>query len=145
MGPEPGSDVRSWERGDHRWQSIPDVLWDAAKEAPDRPAIVDGDVELSCAELDAQVWEAARACLAVGIERGDRVAIWAPNGWQWIVAAAGAQRAGAALVPLNTRFKGHEAADILVRSGARLLFCVSGFLGADHLELLRDSAGPPPS
>ena len=46
---------------------------------------------------------------------GDRVAIWAPNGYRWIVAALGLWEAGAVLVPVNTRFKGAEAAVILGR------------------------------
>ena len=58
----------------------------------------------------------AAALIATGIEPGDRVAIWAPNCWEWVVALLGLQSAGAALVPLNTRYKGVEAADILRRS-----------------------------
>ena len=79
---------------------------------------------------------AARACMALGVESGDRVAIWSPNCREWIIAALGAQLAGAILVPLNTRFKGTEAAWILNRSGSRLLFCVSEFVGNDYLEML---------
>ena len=71
----------------------------------------------------------AAAVIAAGVQRGDRVAIWAPNCWEWIVALLGLQSAGAVLVPLNTRYKGAEAADILRRSNARLLFTVEGFLG----------------
>ena len=55
----------------------------------------------------------ARASLASGIERGDRVAVWAPNSLEWIVAALGVTTAGGVLVPVNTRFKGAEAAYVL--------------------------------
>ncbi|HEY5097107.1 MAG TPA: FadD3 family acyl-CoA ligase, partial [Acidimicrobiales bacterium] len=82
--------------------------------------------------LAEQVAGATRAIVANGIERGDRVAIWAPNCAEWVVAALGAVGAGAVLVPLNTRFKGAEAAYILRQSGARLLFTVQGFLGTDY-------------
>ena len=51
-----------------------------------------------------------RALLARGVAHGDRVAIWAPNTWRWVVAALGAHAIGAVLVPINTRYKGDEAA-----------------------------------
>src|SRR5262249_19257626 len=75
----------------------------------------------------------------MGIERGDRIAIWAPNVWEWIVAALGLQSAGAVLVPLNTRFKGREAAYILGKSQAKALVTISGFLDTDYVALLRDA------
>jgi HIP---CoA ligase len=84
-------------------------------------------IEISYRELDALRMVAAKAFYAAGIRKGDRVAVWAPNIPQWIVAAIGAQTMGAILVPLNTRMKGSEAADIINRSGARLLFTVAEF------------------
>ena len=82
----------------------------------------------------------ARALVASGIERGDRVAIWAPNSLEWIVAALGVTTVGGVLVPVNTRFQGAEAAYVLARSGARALFTVRGFLDTDYPALLA-SAG----
>ncbi|MBV8462753.1 MAG: AMP-binding protein, partial [Acidimicrobiales bacterium] len=79
---------------------------------------------------------ATRSLVANDIERGDRVAIWAPNCAEWVEAALGAVGAGALLVPLNTRYRGAEAAYILRASGARLLFTVEGFLGTDYPKLL---------
>jgi HIP---CoA ligase len=64
------------------------------------------------------------------------VAVWAPNCAEWAVAALGAHAAGAAVVPLNTRFKGGEAAHVLRASGARMLCTVDGFLGVDYPGLL---------
>ena len=80
--------------------------------------------------------------MAAGVEPGDRAAIWAPNISEWIVAALGLHSAGGVLVPLNTRFKGHEAGDVLERSGARLLFTVTDFLDTDYVALLREALGP---
>ena len=68
---------------------------------------------------------------------GDRVALWAPNCAEWMLAALGALRAGAVLVPLNTRFKGGEAGYILRTSGATVLLTVRGFLGVDYPALLK--------
>ncbi|MBU6257052.1 MAG: FadD3 family acyl-CoA ligase [Burkholderiales bacterium] len=122
--------------------SIPAMLAAAAHSHGDRPAIVDGTTTLSYAELLQAARRAARSLIAHGIEPGDRVAIWAPNRWEWIVAACGIQAAGAILVPINTRMKGGEAADILARSGARLLFVVGDFLGA-YLPAQLDGLRPP--
>lgn len=91
---------------------------------------------LSYAELDALRRQAARALLARSARRGDRIAIWAPNRLEWIVAGLAAHSLGIALVPVNTRMKGLEAADILERSGARLLFCAGRFLDTDYPALI---------
>ena len=77
-----------------------------------------------------------------GVERGDTVAIWAPNSAQWIVAMLGIACAGAVLVPLNTRYKGSEAAHILNRSRAKLLITVGDFLGQDYRGMLSGEALP---
>ncbi len=62
--------------------------------------------------------------------------MWAPNCAEWMLAALGLLRAGAVLVPLNTRFKGGEAAYILRNAGATTLLTVRGFLGADYPAML---------
>ncbi len=80
------------------------------------------------------------SAIATGIGPGDRVAIWAPNSWEWIVAALGALGSGAWLVPVNTRFKGDEAAYVLDRVNAAALFTVRGFLDTDYLDMLHATA-----
>ena len=122
--------------------TIPGVLERAATRFGDREALVDGDLRMSFHQLAEQVDVVACAIVATRIEPGDRVAIWAPNMAEWLFAALGAQRAGAVVVPLNTRFKGGEAAYILRRSGARLLFTVADFLDIDFVALLRAADVP---
>ncbi len=68
------------------------------------------------------------------------MSIWAFNSAEWVVAALGVWQAGAVLVPINTRFKGAEAADLLARSHARVLVTVSGFLDTDYVAMLRDAS-----
>ena len=121
----------------YRARTLPQVVAEAAAAHGERIAITDGEVRLSYTELDAARVQAARAFVAAGLEKGDRVAIWAPNIYQWIVAAIGAQSVGGVLVPLNTRLKGAEAAYILQASGARLLFTVGDFLGVNYPQLLQ--------
>ena len=72
------------------------------------------------------------------------MAIWAFNSAEWIVAALGLFQAGAVLVPVNTRFKGAEAADILRRSRARVLVTVTDFLGTDYVAMLRATGADLP-
>ena len=126
-------------RSEVTWPSVPAMVRDGARRHAGTEAIVDGDRRVTYAELAALVDRAARALMTAGIERGDRVAVWAPNSLEWIVAALGVTTAGGVLVPVNTRFKGAEAAYILDRSGARALFTVRGFLGTDYPALLADA------
>lgn len=109
---------------------------DAAARHGSRSAVTDGEVRLTYAALDEARVRAARAFIAAGLQKGERIAIWAPNVYQWIIAAIGAQSIGGVLVPLNTRYKGSEAAYILNASGARMLFTVGDFLGVRYPELL---------
>jgi HIP---CoA ligase len=124
--------------------TIPRALARAADQFATREALVDGDLRWSFAQLAEGVDEAARALIASGVAPGERVAIWAPNTAEWAIAALAIHRAGAVLIPLNTRFKGNEAAYILERAGVRLLFTVTDFLNTDYVELLAD-APPVPS
>ncbi len=123
-------------------RTLPQVVADAAAAYGQRLAITDGAVRLTYAALDAARIRAARAFIAAGLEKGERIAIWAPNIHQWIIAAIGAQSVGGVLVPLNTRYKGAEAGYILRSSGAKMLFTVGDFLGVRYPELLADQSLP---
>jgi acyl-CoA synthetase (AMP-forming)/AMP-acid ligase II len=93
--------------------------------------VVDGPRRLSFAELVERIRLASGAFHEFGIARGDRVAVWAPNSVEWIIAAFGIMTAGGVLVPVNTRFKADEAADVVARSGAKAVLVQKGFLGQD--------------
>ncbi len=112
-----------------------------AEALGDAEALVDdeGSVRRSFADLGALLVRATRAAIAAGLEPGDRASVWAPNMHEWITAALGVLGAGGVLVPLNTRFKGAEAAFVLGKARARLLFTVTGFLGTDYVAMLRDA------
>jgi acyl-CoA synthetase (AMP-forming)/AMP-acid ligase II len=125
-----------------RTDTVPHLAETAALKWPDAPALIEDGRTWSFAELWADARQAIAACLAHGIGEGDRVAIWAPNCREWVLAAIGVMGAGAAVVPLNTRLKGREAGDILHRTKARMLFTVDDFLGTNYPELLIDQALP---
>jgi acyl-CoA synthetase (AMP-forming)/AMP-acid ligase II len=121
-------------------QTLPGVLRSAAERFATREAVVDGGVRLTYAELHREVRRVARGYLALGLRPGDRVAVWAPNSWRWQVAALAASYAGGTLVPVNTRYTGHETLQILARTGARLLVLADGFLGRRQYDELVDAA-----
>lgn len=114
------------------WETIPQLALSTADRFGDAEAVVDGDLRWSYTELVDRIRRAAGSFAESGIGRGDRVAIWAPNSAEWIVAALGLLTAGGVLVPVNTRFKAEEAADVIRRSGAKALLVQKGFLGADY-------------
>ena len=130
------AEMETHVRGDLEWGSIPGLARSAAERFGDAEAVVDGEVRLSFSDLADAARDAGRAFVGAGVEPGDRVAIWSPNVWEWIVALLGLQSAGAVVVPINTRYKGAEAAFILDASRARLLVTVNGFLGNDYVAML---------
>ena len=119
--------------------TIPPLVDAAAKSFGDHEAFVDGDQRWTYAQYRDRIHAAARALMARGIQPGDCVAVWAPNTAEWAVAALGVHCAGATLIPINTRFKGREAGDLLDRTSAKLLFTVTDFLDTDYVALLNDT------
>ncbi|WP_419834369.1 AMP-binding protein [Endozoicomonas atrinae] len=122
--------------------TIPDLMDAAADAYGSRPAIEDENITLSYYELNELRLKAASSLLAMGVEPGDRVAVWAPNIYEWVVAATALQSIGAALVPLNTRMKGSEAGYVLRASGAKLLFCIDQFLNCQYPAMLEGEELP---
>jgi acyl-CoA synthetase (AMP-forming)/AMP-acid ligase II len=107
--------------------TLPQVIQRAADAYAGKIAIKEQQTQISYKELNDLRWQAAKAFYALGVKKGDRIAIWAPNVSEWIVAAIGLESIGAILVPLNTRMKGSEAADIINRSGAKMLLTLPEF------------------
>ena len=109
--------------------TLPGVLRAAAERYGDHPAYVDGDRVVSFAALAAQVRDTARGYAALGLAPGQRVVLWGPNSIDWVVAALAVSYAGGTLVPANSRYTGHEVAEIVDRTGAVLVVVHDGFLG----------------
>ena len=113
---------------------------DIVGKSPNKLAVIDGNTRLSYAEVSERVDTVARALISAGIESGDRVAIWLPNGWQWIVCALAAMTIGAAVVPINTRFKKDELVLVLGKARPKLIFLLDSFLGNTLLQHFRAAA-----
>jgi HIP---CoA ligase len=125
-------------------ETIPAAVAASIAARPEAEAVVEPGRRVTYRELGELVSTSTRAMIAAGVERGDRVAIWAANGLGWIVAALGAQSAGAALVPINTRFKGEEAAFILSAAKVRILVTGVDCLGLDAVHMLSASGSTLP-
>jgi HIP---CoA ligase len=121
-------------------RTLPGVLRVAGSRYADREAVVDGETRLTYAELHEQVRRTAAALMALGVEKGDRVCIWAPNSWRWEVLALAVTYAGATLTPVNTRYTGHEAVDVVSRTRAKVVAVSDGFLGRRQLDELASAA-----
>ncbi len=122
-----------------RRETVPAALIEAARVHGDAEAVVDGEVRLGFQALHDRVTAVAYGLSAMGITRGDRVAIYAPNSHHWVTSALGVLYAGATLVPINTRFTAAEALDVINRSGARGLFVAGEFLGVDRQAALLEA------
>ncbi|GAB7068044.1 fatty acid--CoA ligase family protein [Mycobacterium hodleri] len=123
-------------------RTIPGVLDHVSVEFADHDALVTDDRTFTYAELGAEVKRVAAAIVDLGVDAGDRVAIWSPNTWHWVVACLATQYAGAVVVPLNTRYTASEATDILARTAAPLLIGMGRFLGNDRTSELDRTALP---
>lgn len=123
--------------------TIPALLKEAARRFGDKPALMSAeDGGIGFAALDAEADQVAKALLADGLVKGDRVGIWAPNLWEWVSAAAGTQRVGGVIVPFNTRLRGGEVAEIVRRAGITRLFVIGDFLGRHYPDMLRPESLP---
>ncbi|OSC40678.1 3-((3aS,4S,7aS)-7a-methyl-1,5-dioxo-octahydro-1H-inden-4-yl)propanoate--CoA ligase FadD3 [Mycobacterium decipiens] len=123
-------------------RTVPAALDRLADRFPDHAALVTDERSFTCRELRDEVYRAAAALVTLGVEAKDRVAIWSPNTWHWVVACLAIHHAGAAMVPVNTRYTAEEAVDILTRTKAPVLFAMGRFLGADRVAGLDRDALP---
>lgn len=105
------------------WETIPSLL--RARAATGGEFLVVGDRRVSFAELDDLAARVAGGLAARGIHPGDRVAVCAPNGLEWLALFFGAARLGAAVVTLNPRYRERELDYMIAHSGARLVLSVA--------------------
>jgi HIP---CoA ligase len=117
--------------------TLPALLRAAAETHADRAAYVEAGRTVSYRDLLHRVRETAAGYRSLGLATGDRVVVWAPNSIDWAVAALAVSYAGGVLVPANSRYTGHEVADLVERTHARLVVAADGFLGRTQIADLR--------
>jgi fatty-acyl-CoA synthase len=111
-----------------------------ASEHPDREALVvrHQGTRLTYSELNDQVDRLARALLAAGIEKGDRLGIWAPNCAEWVLVQFASAKAGAILVNVNPAYRTSELEYALDQSGCRMLVAAREFKGSDYVAMVEE-------
>jgi len=119
--------------------TVSELLRDCVARSADEPLIVHGDRRLSYRDVERQSAELAKGLLARGIGKGTRVALWMPNGPDWLIAWAAASRIGAWVIPLNTFYRPREVGWALAHSDAHCLLTFSRFLNNDHLAILEEA------
>jgi acyl-CoA synthetase (AMP-forming)/AMP-acid ligase II len=121
--------------------TVPRLIEAAAAAFAERPAVIDGAVRLTYSDLRREARRIACALSAAGVQPGERVGIWAPNGWEWVAWACGIWCAGGVVVTLSTREKAPQLADMLGRTRARAVIARSEFLGMRFLDMLQGASG----
>ena len=118
-------------------KSLPELVELAASSFGEKTAVEDKGKTINFIQLCLDSKKASLSLQRLGIKRGHKVCIWAPNCYEWIIIAIAIQNLGAVLVPLNTRLKGKEASYILKKSEVEILFTMKNFLGKDYSDLLK--------
>jgi fatty-acyl-CoA synthase len=108
---------------------------------PDDEALVypDRNLRYTYAQFREVVEDSARALMALGIEKGDHVAVWGQNVPEWVTLQFATGKVGAVLVTINPAYKSHELKYVLDQSDAAALFLTEGVRDANFLEILQDA------
>ena len=119
-------------------QTIGDNLDATVARVPDRDALVDraAGIRMTYAELGADVDRLARGLVAAGIEKGDRVGIWAPNRTEWVLTQYATAKVGAILVTINPAYRSHELGYVLRQAGIRMVVLAPSFKTSDYVAMV---------
>jgi long-chain acyl-CoA synthetase len=124
------------ERTQRMTSTIGQILPVAARRFGARTALIVDDRSFSFAELQTLSSRAANGLVSAGVRAGDRVALYGPNCWEWLVAYYGIAKTGAVLIPVNVMLTPDEVRFVVEDSGARAVVA-----SADKGEPLLDLRG----
>src|SRR5262249_1851702 len=124
-------------------ETIGENLRRTVKRFPDHEALVvrHQNVRMTYRELWDATTQMARELMGLGLAKGDRVGIWAPNRYEWVVVQYATARIGAILVNINPAYKVSELEYVLNQSGCRLLLLAQGFRQTDYVAILNQVRG----
>lgn len=119
--------------------TIGEILEETAFHFPDTTALVypDRNLRLNYKDFNNQCDEIAKGLMALGINRGDHIAVWAYNTPEWVFLQFASAKIGAVLVTVNTYYKSHELEYLLRQSDSTSLFLVEGFKDLDYVQNLK--------
>lgn len=128
--------------GTYRDVTVGGLLTALARDCPDNEALVypDRGLRYNFANLDWLCRQVAKGMLGLGIQRGDRVAVWAPNVPEWVVLQFALAKIGAVLVTVNTSLRTAELEYLLRQSEVSTLVTVQGFRDVDYVETIYEIA-----
>jgi len=120
-------------------KTISEVLRDTTNNFPDNEALVFAhlDYRITYSEFDKEVDNAARGLLALGINKGDNVAMWATNVPEWPILQLAAARIGAVFVTMNPAYRSSELEYALKQSDVKALFLIDSFKSSNYFEILQ--------
>lgn len=121
-------------------QTLGGLLRQSAKTHADSAFIGGKTAQRSFAQFDRDVDGIATGLLELGLRRGDHIAVWLTNSTEWVLILLAAARIGAAIIPVNTRYKKDEAAYIIEQSDAKLLVMTDSLWGIDFVAMLHEMA-----
>ncbi|NME77478.1 AMP-binding protein [Rhodococcus sp. 105337] len=118
--------------------TVGDNLDRTAARFGDREALVDraAGKRWNYTEFVADVDAVAVGMLRSGIAKGDRVGIWAPNCWEWVLVQYATAKIGAILVNINPAYRSHELQYVLEQAGVRMLVSASAFKTSDYAQMI---------
>ncbi len=116
------------------------ILEETTDKYPDTEAVVyvDRDFRLTYKEFNELVDQMAKGLMALGIKRGEKVAIWATNVPYWVVLQFATAKIGAILLTVNTNYKKHELKYLLQQSECENIFIMDGFRDTDYVLTLKE-------
>ena len=121
-------------------QTIPDNLDATVARFGEREALVDvpRGIRWTYAAFAAEVDRLARALLAGGVAKGERVGVWAPNCAEWVVVQYATAKIGAILVNINPSYRTHELEYVLKQAGISHLFLAESFKTSDYVAMVEE-------
>lgn len=121
-------------------KTIGQLLKDVANELPNNIGLEYNTREYSLTwkELDELTDKIAKGFMNLGVQKGDKVAIWATNIPEWFLTLYSTAKIGAVLVTVNTNYKIFELEYLLSQSDTKVLVCMQGFKDSNYVEIIKE-------
>lgn len=119
-------------------KTIIDILDESAEKYPNNVALIYKGRELTYRQLDHHMNMLAKSLIKLGVQKGDHISIWLPNSLEWIICKFAIIKAGAVMIPVNTRYKAKEAEYILDQSDSNTLFMTDSLLNIDFVSMFKE-------
>ncbi len=122
--------------------TIGDQFDETVKKYPNREALVvkHQNIRWTYKELSNQINATAKALMASGLQKGDRVGLWSPNRYEWVVMQFATAKAGVIMVNINPAYRSHELKYVLNLSGCKFIVAAHKFKSSDYSDIILEIA-----